>query len=86
VFLSLFAVLALFADIDVTRLLGAALLGAAICGTVAAGRWVKAQHAEGNSSGGAAVSSGGYYAKIAVIMAIGLACAFGGLALMTMNR
>ena len=83
---SLFATFVLLAEIDVARLLGAALLGAAICGPVAAGRWIKAQHAEGNSSDGAVASSAGYYAKIAVIMAIGLACMFGGLALMTMNQ
>jgi hypothetical protein len=77
---------ALFAEIDVLRLVGAALVGAAICGTVAAGRWVKARHSAGNASGGAVASSGGYYATIALVMTIGLAALFGGLILMTWNR
>ena len=83
---ALFAALTLFAEIDVYRLLGAALIGAAICGTVAAGRWFRAHRAEGNASGGAVASSGGYYATVTVVMVIGLACFFGGVALMTMNR
>jgi len=84
--LSIFASLSLFAEIDLYRSLGAALVGAAVIGTVAAGRWFKARHAGADTSGGAVASSGGYYATIAVVMAIGLACAFGGIALMTMNR
>ena len=77
---------ALFGEIDVLRMVGAALVGAAICGTVAAGRWVKARHGAGNASGGAVASSGSSYATIALIMTIGLAALFGGLLLMTWNR
>jgi len=82
----LLAFLVLLAEIDVARAIGAALIGAGICGAVAAGRWVKASRGAGNASGGAAASTGGSTATIAVIMAIGLACVFGGIALMTMNR
>jgi len=84
--LSLWAILPLFADLDLYRSLGAALVGAAVVGTVAAGRWIKARHTGGDASGGAVASSGGYYATIALVMAIGLGCAFAGIALMTMNR
>ena len=83
---AVFAAFALFAEIDVLRLVGAALVGAAICGTVAAGRWVKARQSAGNSSGGAVASPDSYYATIALIMTLGLAALFGGMILMTWNR
>jgi hypothetical protein len=67
----------ILAQIDVSRSLGAALIGAGVLGTVAAGRWVM------KGTGGEQPSGSGRYVKLAVIMALGLGLVFAGVALQT---
>jgi hypothetical protein len=75
---------ALFAEISPAWMVAAVVLVfAGLFGTVAIGRTVKAR---AQSPGGGETASGGCYLKITLILAVGLACLFGGLFLLTSCR
>ena len=82
-FSTLLAVVALFAEFDVGRSIGAALIGGGLFGTIAAGRWVMRGGPEGGASGDTVAASGQgvRYAKLAAVMAVGLGIIFAGVAL-----
>ena len=80
---TLLGIVVLFAETDPQRSLGAAVIGAGILGTVAAGRWIMSGRGDAGSSDGVVAASPGAarYAKLVVVMAIGMGVILAGVAL-----